>query len=143
MNNCKTIQNDFIPYLVENLDENKMRKIDKHLTTCSVCAGFMAELHLSFQLIEEEKFTQVDNLFFIEIENRLAPPTKPNIKIGSMQWLGYAAAFAIGLFAGSFIVDSLTTNLGPVQQQISSDDFYWNDLDQEPIESFFINQNLF
>lgn len=143
MNDCETIQSDFIPYIEESLDEQRMSGIDKHLATCSECAGFMAELQLTFQLIDGEKFTLVHDSFLAEIEEKVAGANRPGIGVHFMKWLSYAAVIAVGLFAGYLISSSLTKNFIPVQQQISSDDFYWNDLDQEPIESFFINENLF
>ncbi|MCF8373231.1 MAG: hypothetical protein K9H64_16550 [Bacteroidales bacterium] len=143
MNSCENIQNDFIPYIEENLSESRMMKIDGHLATCSECAGIMAELQLSFQLIEDEKFTQVHDSFLAGIEDKIAGENRRGIRIHFMKWLSYAAVIAIGLFAGYLISNSLTRNFIPVQQQISSDDFYWNDLEQEPIESFFMNENLF
>jgi len=143
MNICETIQNDFIPYIEENLDEIRMMKIDEHLATCIECSGFMDELQLSFQLIDEEKFTQVHDSFLAGIEERIAGTNKQDFGKYLRQWLNYAAVIAIGLFAGYLISNSLIKNFIPAKQQISSDDFYWNDLDQEPIESFLMNENLF
>ena len=147
MNTCETIQNDFIPYLEKDLAKEAGRKIEEHLANCSECAGFMAELQLSFQMIENDKFVEVPDLFFEGIENKITDrqrlDKKPRIGHYLLQSLSYAAVIAIGLFAGNMIVDVVTQRNIPAAQTISSIDLYWNDLEQEPIESFLINEILY
>jgi hypothetical protein len=143
MNSCENIQIDFIRYIEENLSESRMMKIDGHLATCSECAGFMAELQLSFQLIDDEKFTRVHGSFLSGIEAKISASNRPGVRNLVTRWLSYAAVIAIGLFAGNVIVHSVTKNFSPLQEQFTGDDFYWDDLAQEPIESFLINENLF
>ncbi|MEA3445093.1 MAG: zf-HC2 domain-containing protein [Bacteroidota bacterium] len=147
MNICETIQNDFIPYLEKSLATESVERIEEHLANCSECAGFMAELQLSFRSIADEKYVEEPASFLEGIENKIANQQsqnkKPRIKHYLLQSLSYAAVIVIGLFAGSLIVGSITKNDIPAGQSITSSDFYWNDLEQEPIESFLMNEILF
>ncbi len=147
MKTCETIQNDFIAFIENRLNDGTKVQIRNHIAKCSSCAGFMAELQLSFQIIDEQKYIDMSDSFFENIEKRIGKDQqrndKPKISHYFLQSFSYAAVVAIGLFAGSLIIDLLTKNDMPAKNPITSDELYWNDLDQEPIESFLMSEKLF
>ncbi len=147
MNICQNIQNSLIPYLENELDSETEIQIENHISECSECAGFLSELQLSFDIIDEQKIIDVPNSFLESIENKIAEQENYNkprtINHYLTQVFSYAAVIAIGLFAGNFIINTITNDFQPVSQSVSNENLYWNDLAQEPIESFLLSENLF
>ena len=147
MKNCYSIQKEFIPYLEKSLEANQMEQIEEHLSNCSECAGFMVELKLTFQLIDDESFAEIPVSFLEGIENKITiqnqTKTKSRFKQYFLQVLSYAAVIALGLFSGNLIVNTIVNNNISIENSIVSDDFYLNDLNNEPIELFLINEIQF
>ena len=143
MENCKTIQNDFISYSEGELDSERNAQVKLHLAECEECAGLMKHLNKSFQHINFERFEVVSESFYMGLEEKINQKKPTRIKSLMYQWMSYAAVIAIGLLAGNTIVGKLTNKLDPIKPSISSDEFYWNEMAQEPIESFLMNENLY
>lgn len=144
MIDCENIQKSFIPFIEGTLDANKTSRVEAHLSTCDECAGFFSVLEESFQAIEEEKFVDIEPSFLKSIEDKIDTKSTNRTSIMISRWLSYAAVIALSLFAGNAIVSVLSLSTQQPQQSDLIKEFLWDDLEQEPIESFLLtNEDLF
>ena len=136
----KSIHNDLIFFLEGSLSSEREQEIREHLETCSGCREFVEVLRTSLSIIEKEKNTALNPYFYqalkAKIENR-ATSEKSKGLIRILQ----PAIFTVLLIAGiSFGVMMGAKVTGIQTSQNTVDEmYYFNEMGDEPIESYFLN----
>ncbi len=137
----RDIHNDLIFYLEGELSIERQEKIREHLTGCKECSQFLEELRALLSIIEKEKDQKVNPYFYqatkAKIENRAAVTEKKS----GLQRILQPAFFAMLLIAGigfGALTGSKITRSQPIETS-ANELFYFNEISNEPIESYFLN----
>lgn len=142
---CKEAHKNLIFYLEGSLDSTLNNGINEHLAACPDCRGFADKLRLTNDIIEEEKEFGADTDFFEKITERMEAESKRTIG-PLMHYLRTAVAAAVvvlGILSGVNIARVTTSNTLASSNVEFSEEFYsLNDLYKEPIESFFLLNDL-
>lgn len=139
--NHKSIHNDLIFYLDNQLSGEKRIAVEKHLEECADCRSFLAFLRESIQVIEKEKNQEVSPFFYTRLSARL--DERPELQAQS-QWtrLAQPAFFSLILVLGIYGGLRIGSNASSpkVNQPAISSVQMLNDFADEPIESFLLDE---
>ncbi|MBE9469582.1 MAG: zf-HC2 domain-containing protein [Bacteroidetes bacterium] len=142
---CKSIHKKLIFFIDGELSSNKNQKIEEHLSTCQECSKLYQELKSSLNVIEKEKNPKTNPYLYTRIKQRLddinESSSKPIFAIQQIKLFQPAlVSFIIGL--GIFIGISIG-NFYPLENnniaESQSEQYYINDLQQEHVEYFLLN----
>lgn len=138
--NCNQVHKHLIFYIEGSLDEVKSKSVEEHLRLCTNCAAFADMLRASLGVIEEEKKINEDNEFAGKVIGEMHSAKKA-VGIPLFSIIKYAAAAAViifGVFTGINIAKVASGPGGYRTGELSDEEYYLNDMYQEPIESFFL-----
>ncbi|HCC70990.1 MAG TPA: hypothetical protein DEQ09_07565 [Bacteroidales bacterium] len=138
---CEKVHKDLIFYIEGSLDEETMRSVEDHLSSCSSCAGFADMLRTSLDIIEKEKKIPEDREFTDKViagisEERKTGKVTPLVAI--LRYVAAAAVIIFGVFTGMNIAKVVSGTGDNVTGAMDDEVYIINDLYQEPIESFFL-----
>ena len=137
----KCIQKDLIFYLDNELSVERRTAVEKHLSACADCRGFLAFLQDGMQIIEKEKNPEVSPFFYTRLSTRLEEKPEPQVQ---SQWVRLAqpAFFSLMLLAGIYGGLKLGSNASTIKvnQPATSSVQMLNDFAAEPIESFLLDE---
>jgi predicted anti-sigma-YlaC factor YlaD len=139
--NHRSIHNDLIFYLDNELSVEKRIAVEKHLDECADCRGFLVFLQEGMQIIGKEKNPEVSPFFYtrlsVRLEEKLVFQTQS-------QWarLALPAFFSLVLLAGIYGGLKLGSNASSprVNQPATNSVQMLNDFADEPIESFLLDE---
>ncbi|PKQ63970.1 hypothetical protein BZG02_08130 [Labilibaculum filiforme] len=138
---CKTVNSKLIFYLEKELLKDEMVLVENHLSTCNRCSEHLALLKNAMGVIDKEKMQAVNPYFLSKTLNRWkeeqeesSSPVFTRVVMPALLGLVFLMAIGSGIFMGAnFAKDS--ENL----QQSNVIDPYFNEIDSETIELFFLN----
>ncbi len=137
---CSEVHNELIFYAEGSLEKGKSIAVQEHLRKCSTCNSDIELIKASLNIIEEEKKVDEDVFFAGQIIEKMKPAAKyPDNTV--FMFLKYAAAAAVvilGIFTGVNIARLTTGGTARTSGLYYDEAYYMNDMDQEPIESFFL-----
>ncbi len=138
---CKTIHQDLIFYLDNELPNERRIIVQEHLNECIECREFLALLKSEMQIISDEKNPEVSPFFFTRLSARLEEKQgyQPQSQwIRFVQPAFFSLILAIGIYGGLKIGSNAsdTTTNQPVTRNIQMMD----DFEAEPIESFLLEK---
>ena len=140
---CKNVHNKLIFFLEKELPVSEMEQVQKHLDECSECALFAAEMKNTLSILDSDKVTDENPFFFTRVKARLEkqsqeePVARP-VLVRILQPVAFSIILLLGIYGGfklgqapkGAITDSSLTE----QEMVP----YWNELQDEPIESFLM-----
>lgn len=138
---CKAVHKDLIFYLGNELPDERMESIAKHLQECAACSNFLADLKLTMNVIELEKKTEVSPFFFTRLSARLDEnkqiPMK-NTWTRVVQPAFFSLLLIVAIYGGMRIGSSASVHVAqkPAFQTLPD----VNDFEAEPIESFLLEK---
>ena len=139
--NHKSIHNDLIFYLDNELSVEKRTAVEKHLEECADCQSFLAFLQDGMQVIEKEKNPEVSPFFYTRLSARLEEKEESQVQ---NQWvrLVQPALFSLLLVVGIYGGLKLGSNASSPKsdQHVTSSIQMLNDFDAEPVESFLLDE---
>ncbi|MDM8158411.1 zf-HC2 domain-containing protein [Labilibaculum sp. K2S] len=137
---CKEVNSKLIFYLEKELLKDEMLQVENHLSKCSSCSDRLILLQSAMGVIEKEKSLQANPYFLSKTLNRLREEQRraaqPFIGLLKPALLGVLFLLAIGsgIFMGANFASDTET-----RQQSNLIDPYFNEIDNETIELFFLN----
>jgi len=138
--NCSEVHKDLIFYLEGSLDDDKRNALEAHLKTCDRCSGFADMMRGSLIIIEQERNIAEDRGFADRVLASIHSGKKA-VSIPLFSIFRYAAVAAViifGVFTGMNIA-KIASGPGEYRTgELSDEEYYINDMYQEPIESFFL-----
>lgn len=139
--NHKSIHNDLIFYLDNELSVEKCTAVEKHLEECADCRSIFAFLQEEMQVIGKEKNPEVSPFFYTRLSAKL---DKKSDSQAQSQWVRLAqpAFFSLVLLAGIYGGLKLGSNASSpkVNQPATNSVQMLNDFADEPIESFLLDE---
>ncbi|BAX82675.1 zf-HC2 domain-containing protein [Labilibaculum antarcticum] len=138
---CKEVNSKLIFYLEKELLKDEMLQMENHLSNCSSCSDSLVLLQSALGIIEKEKTLQANPYFvsktmnrFKEEQRKANQPVFTRLLMPVLVSMLFVLAIGSGIFMGSnFATD--TENI----QQSNLIDPYFNEIDNETIELFFLN----
>ncbi|MFY9150451.1 MAG: zf-HC2 domain-containing protein [Prolixibacteraceae bacterium] len=139
--NCKTIHQDLIFYLDNELPEERRSVVQEHLNVCADCRKFYELLKTEMQLITEEKNPEVSPFFYTRLSARLENkqdylPQKSWSTV--LQPAFFSLILLIGIYGGLKLGNNASSP--SIQQNRTSNIQMLNDFEAEPIESFLLEK---
>lgn len=135
----KSIHNDLIFYLDNELSVEKKIAVEKHLEECADCRSFLVFLKEEMQIIEKEKNPEASPYFFTRLSTGL--DERPEFKLqGVWVRLAQPAFFSILLIAGIYGGLRLGSNASSGTKDQATSIQLLNDFAAEPIESFLLEE---
>lgn len=139
--NCKTIHQDLIFYLGNELPEERKIVVQEHLNECADCMKFYEFLKTELKLISDEKNPEVSPFFYTRLSARLEDsqeylPKKNWTRI--LQPAFYSLILIIGIYGGLKLGNDASNNV--IQQNKTSNIQMLDDFEAEPIESFLLEK---
>ena len=141
---CKQINDKLIFYVEKSLNDDEIAMVKSHIDSCDSCKQISKTLEASLKIIEDEKNIKTNPFLHTrvmqEIENRKQSNYGVSFSLRkSIQPVLYSAALIIGISFGIGL-GNLTTNNNNTLANNSQDEIFFNDFNQEPIESFLLNE---
>ena len=137
---CSKVHNDLIFFIEGTLREKRKAEIREHLDSCRDCSDFADMLRASLEVIEEEKLISEDSGFNEKVMARvnLGTGKKKSAAFTVIRYIAAAAVIIFGVFTGMNIARLASGYHDEGTTGISEEEYYLNDMYQEPIESFFL-----
>ncbi len=138
---CKTVHTDLIFYLDNELPEERLVIVRKHLEECADCRNFLHLLREEMQLIETEKNPEVSPFFFTRLSARLEekPENQPHsILIQLVQPVFFSLILITAIYGGIHLGSYASST--PVDQPAVRTVQMMDDFEAEPIESFLLSE---
>jgi hypothetical protein len=143
MNSCKNINSKLIFFVEKSLPRDEMQQVEEHLHSCKECKQSCDILKASFQLIDAEKDIVVNPFLHTRIIQKLED--KKSYSIFSLkrvlQPVLVSALLVVGISFGVGLGHVTTKTNNDTLVSNSSNELFFNDLAQEPIENFLLNYN--
>lgn len=141
---CKAIHKKLISFLDGDLPEEEMKQVQKHLNDCNKCFAFVTEMKKTFDVLGEEKSTDVNPFFYTRLKARLeneeeenpAPEKLPGL-VKVFQPVFFSVLLLLGIYSGYKIAQptsSLQAN-GELQEEVIP---YLDEMEAEPLEAFLM-----
>ncbi|MCK5823549.1 MAG: zf-HC2 domain-containing protein [Bacteroidales bacterium] len=142
---CKKVNKNLIFYIDGDLSLKQNKEIEEHLSHCKKCSMLYNEIKLSLSVIENEKGIETNPYLYTRIKQRLEDinerSTNPVFAIQQKKlFQPVLVSFLIAL--GIFIGVSIGNNYPLQENNIAdtpSEQYYINDLQQEHVEYFLLN----
>ncbi|HKK42914.1 MAG TPA: zf-HC2 domain-containing protein [Bacteroidales bacterium] len=140
--NCRNYRTDILLYAEGLLDKEKSQALESHMKECSECRSFMTYVKASFKLIQSEKNAEPNPFLATRILNEMdsrrqpVPPVKRWVPAFAFVILLIAAVIG-GINLGKLYSRTILSNTNELQEEMS----YFDDLEQEQIETFFMTSN--
>ncbi len=140
--NCRNYRTDILLYAGGELDREKSQALEMHMKECGECRAFMNYVEESFNLIQLERNAEPNPFLATRILNEMEKRSQPVPSV--KRWIP-AFAFVILLIAavigginlGKLYSQTIFSNSNKLQEEMS----YFDDLEQEQIETFFMTSN--
>lgn len=140
---CSRVHKHLIFYIEGSLEADNFSAMEEHLRICNECSSFADMLRASLNVIEQEKKIIDDNDFTGKVMARINSGERV-VNTYLVRIIRYAAAAAIviiGVFTGINIAKVASGSGEYRTGELSDEEYYLNDMYQEPIESFFLLKN--
>ncbi len=140
---CKETYNSFIYYIEGDLSHEKIIEFDSHINECSSCSKIFNEIKLTYNIIDNEKDVKINPFLFTRIKQRLE---NENLSKVSKKYFLYKKALntvllssfiILGIWLGIFMGSINNTDSVNISQT-NSEIYYMNDIQQESVEFFLI-----
>ncbi len=142
---CKDVHKNLIFYIDRELSSAKNKEIEEHLSGCEKCSKLYNEIKSTMSVVENEKNIETNPFLYTRIKQKLDDidknTTKPIFAIQKRRLLQPALVtfiIAIGVFIGVSIGNSFPVKNNNIADN-QSEQYYINDLQQEPVEYFLLN----
>ena len=146
---CKEAHNEFLFLADGSITETRKVETEKHIAECAVCNALYKNVLETFNVIDEEKVTEINSFFFTGIEQKMKSKAKQEKVISMLRLkrviepLMLAAVIAMGLFFGILIGNnsSQQTEIANVEEEFAQE-FYFgdNELAYQSIEEYLIEE---
>ncbi|MGM0463553.1 MAG: anti-sigma factor family protein [Bacteroidota bacterium] len=136
---CSEIHKDLIFYIEGSLAEEKRKSVEEHLLNCEDCSAFADMLKASLDTIGREKMVDEDTAFADRVIGGMKKEKAKTITLtGILRYAAAAAVIILGVFSGVNIAKVTSVPSENEVSEFSDEIYYFNDMHQEPIESFFL-----
>lgn len=144
--NCKEVHHKIIQYLDGDMDEETRILFMFHLRSCSSCERLLNEIDATYILYNKRDNLKADPFMFSqitqEIENRRSTNSISFNYLPILRPIAAAAVLVIGIYLGIGLGEQYVAegnNIALTDIQLMEDEFLFNDISFESIESFLLN----
>ena len=146
---CKEAHKQFLFLAEGNISGAEKSETEKHISECDACSALYKNIHETFNVIRDEKVSEINPFFFTRIEQRMknkVAPEKvtfvPKLK-KVIEPLMLAAVIAIGLFFGVLIGSNSQSEveMANIEDEFAQE-FYFdnNELAYQSVEEYLIGE---
>lgn len=141
--NCKEINEMLIFYADNSLPEEKSSEIEHHLSQCRECSSFLGFLKDSLGHINKEKEFESDTFLYSRIISLKTSRTNHSGSrvISVLPRLAAAAVIAAAIAGGALIGRLYSSSPADLNTLMSEETKLFDDIKQEPLESFLLTLN--
>jgi predicted anti-sigma-YlaC factor YlaD len=137
---CRSIQNELIFYLDNELVAERTRIVEQHLNNCACCRDYLTFLQSELHLIIEEKNQELTPFFYTRLSVRLEEGAKIRTQrswIRLLQPALFTLLLILGIYGGIQIGNDASSTI--IDQNVQSAMQIFDDFESEPIESFLLD----
>ncbi len=133
--NCKQIKPYIFPYAEGNLNTLQMELVVKHIETCKACSIALSIVNDSLEIINNQKELRPNPFIYTRIAQRIIYKNNHTIFIRKiLKPVIISLTIAVALMGGILIGKINNTTSPDYIYSSSIENYYWNDINQEPIE---------
>ena len=141
--NCNSVQNNFIFYFFNELEQSESEKLTEHLNECKYCNIQYQNIKQSLEIIKDEKEIKLNNDFFEKIQTKIQDNKSEQIfslNFTFFQKISIAAsivlAISIGILSSNYFIKK--ENYNPVTSE--NELLYVNDFQLENVEILLLSE---
>ncbi|MDZ7741357.1 MAG: zf-HC2 domain-containing protein [Bacteroidota bacterium] len=150
--NCKFIKYNMISYLEGHLPAPEIRAFEDHLTKCNSCRQVFEEFSKTYNLLDAGQDVQPNPFFFSRLEQRIQDQKQnkagfvPHVLINALRPVAVTLLILLSILSGVLIGSQFTNGALAGSSYDSEMEYYteyvyFNNVDDEPIEYYLLNQS--
>ena len=143
--NCTKVNINVIGYLEGTLPEPERSQMEQHLEDCRRCHDYVDFVKVTLKHIDDEKLIEAGDSFSDNILRKLdtGQATRDiNLRRKLLYSISAAAALFFAVVTGQVLGRVSYYQATPETSTIGEEMFFVNDMSIEPIESFFLTENV-
>ncbi len=140
--NCKIIHDDLFLYAERSLPSDRMKTVESHLEECEDCRRFIEYLKESLMVIEREKESDYNPFLGTRILAELESVRERSLF--KRKWVtafAFVTLLIVAIIGGINLGKLYSLTIIPHNNELQEEMSYIDDLEQEPIEIFFMTDN--
>jgi predicted anti-sigma-YlaC factor YlaD len=145
--NCKQINNRLIFFIEKSLPVAEMQQVEIHLEKCESCRELAGMMEKTMAVIEDEKSVTTNPFLHTRVMQKIEERKKDRLHTpisslkSHLQPVFYSAVIAIGVVFGIGLGNLTVNSSESVLAENGVEEIYFNDFQQEYIETMFLNDN--
>jgi predicted anti-sigma-YlaC factor YlaD len=140
--NCKKIEKNLLPFLMNELPEDQRREMENHLKICSDCSRLLEEFSQLWGMVEHRGKIQPSPYFWTKLKPRIVEYEKGGEPV--LGWLGGLIRWVRPAIAVAVLLICIFTGylLGNFPQSANGQTAYQADQRTVALQQFFDTYNL-
>ena len=149
---CQFVKYNMINYLEGQLKALEVQAFDSHLEQCDSCRTVFEEFAKTYNMLEADKHVQPNPFFFSRLEQRIIneqqslPGFIPQIFAKAIKPIMATLLILLSILSGVLIGSQFTDgayagSAYDSELEYYTESVYFNNVDDEPIEYYLLNQN--
>ncbi len=137
--NCKEFENKILFYIEGELKPDEKKQMDLHLETCEKCRFICLKMQKTLAIIGKEKQIVPNPFLKTRILEKMSKQETPVFAFNFnkiFQPVMMLVIMCVGIYLGIMIGKNSIP--GQTEKQILSEEIYFTDFDNEPIEPFLL-----
>jgi predicted anti-sigma-YlaC factor YlaD len=141
--NCKILHNGLFLYAEGSLPSDRMKTVESHLEECEGCRRFIEYLQESLMVIEREKESDHNPFLSTRIlaELESVREIRPLFRRKWITAFAFVTLLIVAVIGGLNLGKLYSLTIIPHTNELQEEMSYIDDLEQEPIEMFFMTDN--
>ena len=133
--NCKQIKPYIFHYAEGNLNTLENALVKKHIETCKACSKALTIVKDSLEIIKNQKELRPNPFIYTRIAQRIIYKNNRTIFIRKILKPVIISLTIVVSLMGGILIGKINNTTSPDYIYSSSiENYYWNDINQEPIE---------
>lgn len=150
--NCKFIRKNTAAYLEHNLSRDEKERFEKHLSSCKECSKMFSEFKQTWAFLKSESEVQPNPFFYTRLEQKIQNEEVARsgkllpVFLGVLKTIAAGLLILLSIVSGILIGTQFTDQAAAGNGYESEYDYYtesvyFGGIDNEPIESYLLNEN--
>jgi predicted anti-sigma-YlaC factor YlaD len=141
--NCKILRTDLFLYAEGSLPSDRMKTVESHLEECEACRIFSEYLQESLIVIAREKESEHNPFLSTRILTELESvrEIRPLFKRKWVTAFAFVTLLILAVIGGINLGKLYSATIISHENELQEEMSYIDDLEQEPIEMFFMTDN--